>query len=73
MERIERRFSIDIKPNSLNFVARNKLSAGIENLLSDHGLDFKGLRLLDTYVDRFSPRKRSWEHLTNLIHVEVRH
>lgn len=73
MKRIERRFGIDIKPNSLNFVARNKLSAGIENLLSDHGLDFKGLRLLDTYVDRFSPRKRSWEHLTNLIHVEVRH
>lgn len=73
MKRIERRFSIDIKPNSLYFVVRNKLSAGIENLLSDHGLDFKGLHLLDTYVDRFSLRKRSWEHLTNLIHVEVRH
>ena len=73
MKRIERRFSIDIKPSSLYFVVRNKLSAGIENLLSDHGLDFKGLHLLDTYVDRFSPRKRSWEHLTNLIHVEVRH
>lgn len=53
VKRIERCFSIDIKFNFFYFVVRNKLLVGIENFLLDYGLDFKGLCLLDIYVDCF--------------------